>query len=83
MSIESKTKEQILLEHDPNVWANYDDDLDPIYNAMETYARSRAIEFAEWILKEHVLARDTNWFDAGKHFSSPELYELFSHQTEK
>lgn len=35
------------------------------------------VKFAEWILKEAILPRDTYWFDAGKKYTSEELYELF------
>lgn len=33
------------------------------------------VEFGEWILKEAILPRDTNWFDAGKYFTTKELYD--------
>lgn len=37
-------------------------------------------DFAEWILKEGILPRDTMWFDAGKHYSSCELFNLYKSQ---
>lgn len=36
-----------------------------------------AVRFAEWILSEAILPRDTNWFDAGKHYTSQELYQQY------
>ena len=44
-------------------------------------AVSDAVEFAEWVLKEAILPRDTYWFDAGKHLTTKELYELFKTKT--
>ena len=49
-------------------------------NAMDIHARQVSIEFAKWILQESILPRDTNWFDAGKHLTSEELYTLFINQ---
>ena len=33
-----------------------------------------AVRFGEFILKESILPRDTNWFDAGKHYTTTDLY---------
>ena len=42
-----------------------------------------AIGFAEWLLSEKILPRDTNWFDAGKHYTSSELYTLYQQSKNK
>ena len=56
MSIESKTKEQIVKEHYERVFSSppYEKSVNREMNmsyfgpAMEQYARSRAIEFSDW-----------------------------------
>lgn len=47
------------------------------FDAMDEFAKLQSIAFAKWILQESILPRDTNWFDAGKHLTSEELYENF------
>lgn len=54
------------------------------YAAMLEYAQQQSIAFAEWILSESILPRDTNWFDAGNHYDSHDLYLLFlKHQNKQ
>lgn len=48
--------------------------------SIRQYDKQGSILFAEWILKESILPRDNCWFDAGKHLTSKELYELFKKQ---
>lgn len=62
-------------------WVEPENLLGVLPQIMDEWASIReeetAIEVLEWILKEAVLPRDTNWFDAGKHYTSKELYTLF------
>ena len=94
MSIESKTKEQILEPYYKqnngglDEWIDYEDAL----LAMEQYARSRAIEFQD-LIDDSTYTKDTKtglWYCVKgvpvgdkKYFTTKELYEkLFSQQTE-
>lgn len=45
--------------------------------AMDEYSKEVAIGFAEWMLKEAIIPRDINWFDAGKHYTSEQLFDLY------
>jgi len=47
----------------------------------ERIEESDAVDFGEWILSEKIISRDTNWFDAGKHHTTKELYQAFKKQT--
>ncbi len=79
-----RTKEAILKStHSSNVmnWQKVFEQnpliIESAYESMDSYAQQQSIEFAQWILSEKILSRDTNWFDAGKHYTSSELYQLF------
>lgn len=47
-------------------------------SAMDELSKQVAIAFGLWILSESVLPRDTCWFDAGKHLTTEELFQLFT-----
>lgn len=44
---------------------------------LDEYAKEVATGFAKWILDESILPRDTVWFDAGKHYTTEELFNLY------
>jgi hypothetical protein len=85
---ESKTKEGILAKHYPDFdiesgWM-FDGPVSQVFEAMEIYARSRAIEFAKFLIAtpyEYVYGN----YDGEAFFDGTpeEFYEIFSHQTEK
>jgi hypothetical protein len=94
MSVESKTKERILLDRFNHY--RYASPLDsqterPVLEAMEQYSMNKSIEFALWIEDEnYVKSRrgKDKWYqypytEETKYFNTTQLYELFSHQTEK
>jgi hypothetical protein len=52
-----------------------------LHSPAERIEESDAVDFGEWILSEKIISRDTNWFDAGKHHTTKELYQAFKKQT--
>lgn len=51
-------------------------------SAMDELSKIVAIAFGLWILSESVLPRYTHWFDAGKHLTTDELFQLFTQSKE-
>ncbi len=74
------TKEEILDAEDEHLVIKAGVEIvvrNAALSAMSIYAKEMAIGFGEWILKESILPRDTHWFDAGKHPTTEQLYQLF------
>lgn len=91
MSIESKTKEhgEIIRNHGkPWEYGHYVEvcPLEDALKAVETHARSRAIEFAFWAAKEGWICNKPSglWFQRAwdPFITGDQLYELFSQQTD-
>lgn len=76
-------KEKILKDvAAKSEYVTYDDIVEnvkeEIHEAMDELSKIVAIAFGLWILSESVLPRYTHWFDAGKHLTTDELFQLFT-----
>lgn len=90
MSIESKTKEDILWSFPQGESEPYGHPpINRVYEAMDIYARSRAIEYLDWTRSEDCNYKwgSDGWYhwaesyqDGYKPISTAQLYELFSQQ---
>lgn len=76
-------KEKILKDvAAKSEYVTYDDIVEnvkeEIHEAMDELSKIVAIAFGVWMLSEAILPRDSFWFDAGKHLTTDELYQLFT-----